>query len=95
MLDVQELSKLAEEWYDSVPSEMKNKVIVGNFSIEPMTFTPKQILDKVKAAARKTKTRSEFLKETGLCGEFLETIEKIAEKKKKKSKRSKKGGKGS
>jgi len=92
MLDVQELRKLAKDWYDSVPDEMKNKVIVGNFSIKPMTFTPKQILDKINAAARKTKTRSDFLKETGLCGEFLETLEKIAAKKKKKSK---KGGKGS
>jgi hypothetical protein len=92
MFDVQELRKLAKDWFDSVPDEMKNKVIVGSFSIKPMTFTPKQILDKINAAARKTKTRSDFLKETGLCGEFIETLEKIVEKKKK---RSKKGGKGS
>lgn len=90
MLDVKELSSLAKEWYNSVPDNMKNKVIVGNFSIKPMTFTPKQILDRINAAARKSKTRADFLKETGLCGEFLETLERIAEKKKQ---RSKKGGK--
>jgi hypothetical protein len=92
MLNVQELRKLAKDWYDSVPEEMKNKVIVGSFSIKPMTFTPKQILDKINAAARKSKTRADFIKETGLCGEFLETLEKIVEKKKMKSK---KGGKES
>ena len=92
MLNPNELAKLAKEWYDTVPSEMKNKVIVGDFSIKPMTFTPKQILDKINAATKKSKTRSDFLRRTGLCGEFLETLERIAEKKKMRSKRSKKGG---
>ena len=89
MLDLKELTKLAKEWYDSVPEEMKNKVIVGNFSIKPMTLTPKQILDKINAGARKSKTRADFLKRTGLCGEFLETLERIAAKKKM---RGRKGG---
>ena len=92
MLNPSELGKLAKEWYDTVPTEMKNKVIVGDFSIKPMTFTPKQILDKINAAAKKSKTRSDFLKRTGLCGEFLETLERIAEKKKMRSKKNKKGG---
>ena len=92
MLNPNELARLAKGWYDTVPNEMKNKVIVGNFSIKPMTFTPKQILDKINAAAKKSKTRSDFLKRTGLCGEFLETLERIAEKKKMRSQRSTKGG---
>ena len=92
MLNPNELAKLAKEWYDTVPTEMKNKVIVGDFSIKPMTFTPKQILDKINAAAKKSKTRSDFLKRTGLCGEFLETLERIAEKKKMRRQRNKKGG---
>lgn len=92
MLNPNELAKLAKEWYDTVPTEMKNKVIVGDFSINPMTFTPKQILDKINAAAKKSKTRSDFLKRTGLCGEFLETLERIAEKKKMRSQKNKKGG---
>jgi hypothetical protein len=92
MLNPNELAKLAKEWYDTVPSDMKNKVIVGDFGIKPMTFTPKQILDKINAAAQKSKTRSDFLKRTGLCGEFLQTLERIAEKKKMRSKKSKKGG---
>jgi len=92
MLNPNELAKLAKEWYDTVPNEMKNKVIVSDFSIKPMTFTPKQILDKINDASKKSKTRSDFLRRTGLCGEFLETLERIAEKKKMRSKRSKKGG---
>lgn len=92
MLDVQALNKLAKEWYETVPDEMKNKVIVGNFSIKPMTFTPKQILDKINTAGKKTKSRKAFLKETGLCGEFLETLEKIS---KLKAKQNKKRGKKS
>jgi hypothetical protein len=92
MLNPNELAKLAKEWYDTVPDEMKNKVIVGDFSIKPMTFTPKQILDKITDASKKSKTRSDFLKRTGLCGEFLETLERIAEKKKSRSKKSNKGG---
>lgn len=77
MLDIEKLSKLAEEWYKTVPEDMKNKVIVSNFSIKPMSFTPEQIMGKTKSAARKSKTREEFLKESGLCAEFLETLEKM------------------
>ena len=82
MFNPNELVKIAKEWYETVPNEMKNKIIVSDFGIKPMTFTPKQILDKVSSAAQKSKTRSEFLKRTGLCGEFLETLERIALKKK-------------
>ena len=87
MLDVQELNKLANEWYDTVPDEMKDKVIAANFSIKPMSFTPKQIVSKINAAAEKSQTRADFLKETGLCGEFLETLERIAAKKKMRGKK--------
>ena len=92
MLNPNELARLAKDWYETVPSEMRNKVIVGNFSIKPMTFTPKQIVDKINAAAKKSKTRADFLKRTGLCGEFLLTLERIAAKKKA---RGRKGGKQS
>lgn len=77
MLDIKKLSELAEEWYKTVPEDMKNKVIVSNFSIKPMSFTPEQIMGKIGSAARKSKTREEFLKESGLCAEFLETLEKM------------------
>lgn len=92
MLDVQKLYKLAEDWFKTVPDDMKDKVIVSNFSIPPMSFTPRQIVDKVKAAARKSKTRAEFLKESGLCAEFLETLEKLYNRR---TKMAKKGGKKS
>lgn len=75
MLNIEQFTKLTEEWFKSVPEDMKDKVITASFSIEPISFTPRQILSKVKAAARKSKTRADFLKESGLCAEFLETLE--------------------
>jgi len=66
-----------KEWFDTVPEDMKDKVVVSDFSIKPISFTPRQIVQKVGAAARKSKTRQEFLKKSGLCGEFLETLEKM------------------
>ena len=80
MLDIKELTKLAEDWFKTVPGDMKDKVIAASYSITPMSFTPRQIVTKVKAAARKAKTRAEFLKESGLCAEFLETLEKMYER---------------
>ena len=77
MLDVKGLVKLAEDWYKTVPDDQRAKVIVASFSIKPMSFTPKQIVDKVKAAARKSKTRKAFLEESELCAEFLITLEKM------------------
>lgn len=89
MLNVQGLNKLVKEWFTTVPEDMKDKLVVSNFSIKPMSFTPRQIVKRVEAAARKSITREEFLKETGLCGEFLETLEKMynrrMEKRRKKS----------
>ena len=89
MLDVKTLVKLAEDWYKTVPVEMQDKVVAINFSLKSMSFTPKQIVEKITAAARKSKTREDFLKESGLCAEFIETLEKMH------LRRTKKGGKKS
>jgi len=88
-LDVEKLLSLAKEWYESVPDDMKDKVVVANYSIKPISFTPKQIISKIESAARKSKTKEDFLKESGLCSEFLETLEKMYKRRIK----SKEGGK--
>jgi hypothetical protein len=80
MLDIEQLTKLAQDWFKTVPEHMKDKVIVASYNIKPMSFTPREIVSKVQAAARKTKTRAEFLKESGLCAEFLETLERMYER---------------
>jgi hypothetical protein len=95
MLDVKDLVKLAEDWYNTVPVDQRDKVIVANFSLESMSFTPKQIVDKVKAAARKSKTRKDFLKESGLCAEFLITLEKMHKRREEAQNKEQKGRKKS
>jgi len=80
MFDIKKLTTLAEDWFKTVPDDMKDKVIVASYTIKPMSFTPRQIVKKIEAAARKSKTRAEFLKESGLCAEFLETLERMHER---------------
>lgn len=80
MLNIEQLGKLAQEWYETVPDDMKDKVVVASYAIQPMSFTPKQIVRKIEAAAKKSKSRSEFLKESGLCAEFLQTLERMHER---------------
>jgi hypothetical protein len=86
MMDIQELVKLAEEWHKTVPKEMRNQIIVSNFSIKPMSFTPNQILSKIKAAGRRAKTKEEFLEQSGLCAEFIVTLEKMHQRRAKRQK---------
>ncbi len=86
MLSVEQLTRLAKDWLQTVPDDMKDKVVVASYTMEPMSFTPKQIVRKIQAAARKSKTRSELLKESGLCAEFLETLERMHERRMKKQK---------
>ncbi len=77
MLQIEELTKLAKDWLETVPDDMRDKVVVASYTAQPMSYTPKQIVKKIQAAAKKSKTRSEFLKESGLCGEFLTTLERM------------------
>jgi len=77
MLTVAQLQKLVEEWYRTVPKEMRNQVIASSFDIKPITFTPNEVLRKVQAAAKQSKTRASFIKAAGVCGEFMETLERI------------------
>jgi hypothetical protein len=90
MMNIEELVKLAEDWHKTVPNEMKDQIIVSDFSIKPMSFTPNQILSKIKAAARKSKTKEEFLKQSGLCAEFIVTLEKMYKRREKRQKQTQK-----
>ena len=78
MLDVETVSKLVQEWFESVPEDMRDKVVAASFSIKPLSFTPRQVLDRVNVAAKKTKTREEFIKEVGVCAEFVEVLERLS-----------------
>lgn len=91
-MDIRELVKLAEDWHKTVPEDVKDKIVVTDFGIKPMSFTPNQILSKVKAAARKSKTKAQFLKESGLCAEFIITLEKMHERRIKRQKPKPKRG---
>ena len=90
MLTVDQLRKLVEDWYETVPEDFRDKVVASSYSIKPITLTPKQVRDKVRRAASKAKTREQFVKLVGVCGEFMEALERLHQRRVQRAKKERK-----
>ncbi len=88
MLTTDQLRELVDDWYETVPENLRDKVVASSFSIKPITLTPTEIRDKVRRAASKAKTREEFARLVGVCGEFMEALERLHERRAQRAKKA-------